>query len=119
MSADAPALTRPPRRAAPGTSGHLRQALSALGGDRGEILRLSEKAWASITFEGARYTVELVFEGPDAVDAGEQFIADLPEHEFAIPGQLVAEATVIAADHRVAPSPRLAVTCELLLLKDI
>jgi len=45
-------------------------------------------------------------------------IAELPDHEFALPGQLVADASVSAVDHALAPSPRLTVTCELLLLED-
>ena len=101
-----------------GTAGRLCQALEALGCGMGRVAHQSEKAWASVTFEGARHTVELEFEGADAIAAGEGFIAALPEHEFALPGQLVAEATVTAVDHRLAPDPRLAVTCELLLLKD-
>ena len=50
--------------------------------------------------------------------AGEALIAELPDHEFAIPGQIVADAAITAADHVLAPAPCLTVTCELLLLKD-
>ena len=71
--------------------------------------------WASITFAGTRHTVSMCFSGIAAVEGGEALIALLPDHEFAIPGQLVADATVIAVDHRVMPEPRMAVTCELLL----
>lgn len=111
-------FSRTVRRVVRTTSERLREALVALAGDQGAIVRQSERAWASVTFEGARHTIELAFEGDDAVEAGEQFVAALPEHEFAIPGQLVAEATVVAADHVLAPCPRLTVTCGLLLLKD-
>jgi hypothetical protein len=45
------------------------------------------------------------------------FITFLPEHEFAIPGQLVADAAVVEVDHRLTP-PRMIVTCELLLLEE-
>lgn len=100
-----------------GTSGHLRDALLALSEGHARIEAHREKSWASITFAGARHRLELVFDGEAAVEAGEQFIALLPGHEFAIPGQLVAEATVTAVDHRLAP-PHMAVTCELLLLED-
>ena len=51
-------------------------------------------------------------------EGGEALIAMLPDHEFALPGQLVADASVSAVDHALAPSPRLTVTCELLLLED-
>ena len=119
MLADADTPPPPPARRAPiGTAGRLRHALVELAAKQGAIVRQSERPWASVTFEGARHTVEIVFEGGEAVAAGEEFIAALPEHEFAIPGQLVAEATVTAVDHLLAPWPRLALTCELLLLKD-
>jgi len=40
-----------------------------------------------------------VFEfcGPEAMAAGEELIERPPDHEFAIPGQLVADATITAA----------------------
>ena len=100
------------------TGERLREALVALSGGHAIVSQHGERAWASITFEGARHIVELSFEGASAIAAGEEFIAALPDHEFAIPGQLVAEATVTGADQILVPEPRLTVCCELLLLKD-
>jgi hypothetical protein len=116
MQADPAALPRAPkqRRTA---SDRLRDALIELTGCERPILSHSETAWASITFAGTRHRLELLFEGAEAVAAGETFIAELPEHEFAIPRQLVADAAVVEVDHRLDP-PRLAVTIELLLLED-
>lgn len=105
----------PPRRS---TGDRLREALLALGEFRGQVIAHGEKAWASITFSGARHSLALLFAGEEAVEAGERFIAALPDHEFAIPGQLVADATVTEAEHRLLPHPRLAVQCELLLLEE-
>jgi hypothetical protein len=100
------------------TSGErLRDALLALAGP-GKIEAHREKNWASITFAGARHTIDLGFDGAAAVEAGELFIAALPDHEFAIPGQIVAEATVVEVEHRLDP-PSMRVTCELLLLEDL
>lgn len=96
----------------------LREALLALAGGRAKVLHHSEKAWASVTFEGSRHTLELRFDGVEAVEAGERFIAELSEHEFAIPGQLVADATVTGVEHTLLPHPRIALECELLLLLD-
>lgn len=93
------------------------EALLALAEDQAAILSHEEKNWASVTFAGARHRLDLLFDGADAVQAGELFIALLPEHEFAIPGQLVADAAVIAVDHRLEP-PRMCVSCELLLLEE-
>lgn len=106
---------RPSRRTA---GDRLRTALETLGDFRGQVLEHREKAWASITFAGTRHSLTMLFAGEEAVEAGEHFIAELPEHEFAIPGQLVADATVTGTEHRLLPSPRLVVECELLLLED-
>lgn len=105
----------PPQRS---TGDRLREALLALGDFRGQVITHSEKAWASITFAGARHTLALLFAGHEAVEAGERFIAALPDHEFAIHHQLVADATVTEVEHRLIPTPRLMVQCELLLLDE-
>ncbi len=93
------------------------EALLELAQGQGKIARHAEKSWASITFAGTRHRVEMQFEGTGAVEAGECFIAFLPEHEFAIPGQIVADAAVVEVDHRLEP-PLMKVSCELLLLED-
>ena len=95
----------------------LREQLLGLACGHATILNHEEKAWASVTFAGARHRVALAFEGAEAIQAGESFIAFLPEHEFAIPGQLVADAAVTEVDHRLDP-PLMRVTCELLLLEE-
>lgn len=104
-----------PRRT---TADRLREALLMLGEAQGHVLSHRETPWASITFAGSRHKVTLDFAGPEAVAAGERFIATLPDHEFALPGQLVADATVTAADHVLHPAPRLIVTATLLLLDE-
>ena len=108
---------KPVRAARRGPREKLAEALLALANGKARIASHSEKAWASITFAGARHRVEMVFEGAEAVEAGECFIAFLPEHEFSIPGQLVADAAVTAVEHTLDP-PLMRVTCELLLLEE-
>lgn len=115
MLADASTFSLPPRRAA---ADDLRAALLGLAQDKASILGHSETSWASITFAGARHRLVLLFDGTEAVEAGEAFIELLPEHEFDLPGQLVAEATVTEVDQRLQPQ-RMQVTCELLLLNKI
>jgi len=112
-----PTSAKPARRQRRGTRERLAEALVALAEDKARITTHSEKGWASITFAGARHRVELVFEGAEAVEAGECFIAFLPEHEFAIPGQLVADAAVTEVDHTLDP-PLMVVTCEILVLEE-
>jgi hypothetical protein len=96
----------------------LLSALLSLGHSKGELVHHSEQPWASVTFSGSRHRVRLAFFGAEAVAAGEALIEALPEHEFAIPGQLVADAAVVAVEHTALPQPRLEVEAELLLLED-
>ncbi|MBX7495404.1 hypothetical protein K3172_05990 [Qipengyuania sp. 6B39] len=96
----------------------MREALGTLGGHHAQVITHSEKGWASITFAGTRHSLALLFAGEEGVEAGEHFVAELPEHEFALPGQLVADATVVEVEQRLLPSPRMVVQCELLLLED-
>ncbi len=96
----------------------LRAALQTLACGHARIASHRETSWASITFAGTRHRLELLFEGADGIEAGEHFIAELPEYEFDIPRQLVADAAVMEVDHTLSPQPRLAVCVELLLLED-
>jgi hypothetical protein len=93
-------------------------AIIELGQGKGELLRHAEQPWASATFSGARHTLAFAFCGDEAIEAGETLIALLPEHEFNIPGQLVADAAVVAVEHQLLPAPRLEVTVEVLLLDE-
>ena len=106
---------RTPRRTDPD---RLRAALIALAGGHGVGVEPEGRAWASVTFAGARHRVTIEFAGDAAVAGGEVLIADLPEHEFTLPRQLVADATVCAVQHTLLPAPKLRVDCELLLVED-
>ena len=96
----------------------VREALMMLAEGRADLLTHEEKAWNSITFAGTRHKLMLDFNGADEVAVGEEFIAALPEHEFTIPGQLVADATVREVDHRFGAEERMVVTAVLLLLEE-
>jgi len=115
MLADPFARLRGPRRS---ISERLREELQTLAGGHALFLAHAEKSWASITFAGTRHRLDLSFEGAEAVEAAETFIALLPEHEFSIPRQLVADATVTSVDHRIGADPRMSVQAELLLLDE-
>lgn len=88
----------------------------ALAAGQAKLVHHVERGWASVTFAGTRHILTLTFTEP--LEAGENFIALLPEHQFTIPGQLVADATVISVDHGMSPTPRLTVEVELLLLQE-
>ena len=109
---------KPPRTTRRSPSERLREELQALAGGHAEFLAHSEKSWASVTFAGTRHRLDLAFAGEDAIEAAERFIAFLPENEFTIPKQLVADAAVIAVDHRISADPRMEVKVELLLLDE-
>jgi hypothetical protein len=104
-----------------GARGPWLQLLSAileLAGGEAEFLRHSERPWNSATFSGARHVIGLRFTGEKAIAAGENFIAALPEHEFSIPNQLVADAAITAVNHEIGPAPVLTLLAELLLLDE-
>jgi len=109
--------TPPARKARRGIAGRLQAALLELANGHGRMLHHGQSSWASITFAGTRHRAVMEFRGDEAIEAGECFIAFLPEHEFAIPGQLVADAAITQVDHSLDPAI-LTVTCELLLLEE-
>ena len=109
---------RTPRRLRKTSGDRLRAALLDLADHRAQVLEHKEVPWASITFAGARHTLTLLFVGEEAATAGEHFIAALPDHVFAIPGQLVADASISECEHRMLPHPRIVVTCEVLMLEE-
>jgi len=100
------------------TADRAREALLALSGGRGALKSHEERAWASITFAGTRHELVLRFEGIDEVEAGELLIEQLPDHEFSIPGQLVADASIIKVEHHFGSVEWLEVTAVLLLLEE-
>ncbi len=65
-------------------------ALNARAGGAGEVLQACSRPWASVTFTGARHLIRMML--PDA--AADRLCEGLDEHEFAIPGHLVADVTV-------------------------
>lgn len=110
------AIHRSPLR---GPWAHLVVQLFRLCEGHGELVLHAERPWASATFSGSRHTVSLAFTGPDAAEAGERLIATLADHEFNIPGQLVADACVIEVKHALLPEEVLETTLEILLLEDL
>jgi len=89
-----------------------------LAGVQAELLRHAERPWASVTFSGSRHAMALAFTGGDAVAAGEAFIAALPDYEFEVPRQIVADAAVLSVEHVLLPEVRMVVEIELLLVEE-
>lgn len=97
---------------------HLLGETLLLCGGEGEFLNHRERPWASATFSGTRHTITLAFSGTAEIARAEQCLERLPDHEFAIPGQLVADATVASVKHSAGPPPRMVIEAEFLLLDD-
>lgn len=97
----------------------LLDAVMRLAGEHGELISHGERPWASATFHGTRHTITLLFNGKDGAAAAEEFTATLPDHEFTIRGQLVADAAISEVTHVQLPEQRVVVEAELLLLADI
>ena len=109
-------MTTPRIKRTPGE--RLVAAITELAQGYGEVLSHQETAWASITFSGRRHSLRILYDGVIPAEAGEDMIAALPDHEFSIPGQLVADATISAVDHRLLPDERLEVVLEVLMLDE-
>jgi hypothetical protein len=97
--------------------GALVSQITALTGPDTRLIHVQEREWASVTFSGARYTIQL------SVPAREQgrppllaAIAALPEHEFTLRGVIVADcsATIGGLLPRGNDDLRRAITVEVL-----
>lgn len=95
---------------------HLLSQVLQLAGPEAAFVRHCERPWSSATFAGWRHTIALSFTGEEAIEAGEDFVALLPDHEFAIPGQIVADATITQVEHCALPEAVMHVELEMLLL---
>lgn len=96
----------------------LLRAVRALAGASAEMVSHTEKPWASVTFAGSRHTMVLRFAGWEACDDAEHFRQQLPEHEFTIPGVLVADAAASTIHQVLLPEPWMEIEVDLLLLDD-
>lgn len=69
---------------------------------------VTSRPWSSATFDGERHRFELRLHGSAAAvgDALDRLIALLPDAEFDLPGEIVAEAKLVAV--RVDPDPAVA-----------
>ena len=108
-----------PRTAPRGNWMRLLGQVLKLAGGHGDLVRHDERPWASVTFSGTRHTIALAFTGADAIAAAEQVINALPNHEFDIPGHIVADAQVREVSHQHVPEQKLTMEIEILLLEDL
>lgn len=117
-AADGDPDRRPLRKPRPTPGTRILRAVLELAGREAVLVSHAERPWASVTFSGSRQTFVLRFHGWEACDGAEHLIAALPEHEFTLPGLLVADAMVLRTDQVLLPCPHMEVELEILLLDD-
>lgn len=94
------------------------RALVALGDGLASLEEHRGTAWASATFSGMRHRLTLSFAGDKGVARGEWLAQILAEHEFDLPGHIVADAVVIERHVRREGTPALTLTIEMLTVED-
>ncbi len=94
------------------------RAVMALASGQAQFEEHRGTQWASATFAGMRHVMRLHFAGAEAVAHGERLAAMLPEHEFRIRGQLVADLAIAQVHRRDEGEPALTLTIEALTVED-
>lgn len=77
----------------PAAAGLLRALIGRAGVNRDRLLLTDFRStdWQSLTFMGERHKMELRVPGPDADPLARRLTDGLPDAEFSIPGQIVAD----------------------------
>lgn len=81
----------------PAASGLLRALLNRAGIGRDRILLTDwgSTEWQSLLLMGERHQVRLRIPGPDATEVAARITDGVEEAEFSIPGQIVADITLV------------------------
>lgn len=93
----------------------VRTVLNGLGPDA-TLLGADEREWASATFSGARHGLDLAIRLAAAETPPPPFLAQLPEWEFDLPGEIVADCAVTLGQRRRLPGGGWQLPCRLELL---
>lgn len=88
-------------------------ARTGAGSDRILLSDVQSVDWQSLTFTGERHRFELRVPGPDSGTVVQRICAGLEEAEFSIPGQIVADISLIG-EPRTAQDGSVAITIEAL-----
>ena len=74
----------------------LRGLVARSGASRSEVLLTEVRSvdWRSLTFDGERHEFAMRFTGPGAAREADRMLEGLDEHEFALPGAIVADINV-------------------------
>ena len=96
----------------------LRAQLKALAVGAGTVRAHAESSWPSGAFSFTRHRLQIRFASGAEIERAEAMLAALPDHQFIIPGQLVASIAVVAMDQVNGDAPRLDVTIEAVLMEE-
>lgn len=94
-------MTFPPSDRSGGTAMRLLKQLGDLLGPMAQPGQCHEREWASATFSGARHSLEFRLPLPVGANPLPEVLGQLPDHEFSLPGEIVADCSV-AIHPRVA-----------------
>lgn len=95
----------------------LLHAVRGLTGDAGRFVleELHSRAWASVTFSGARHELAFRLEGAGAAEAAGRFLSGLAAAELPLPGHVVADIALVSEER--APD-RTTIRLEALTVED-
>lgn len=94
----------------------LRQRFAQYAG-RFRIDDLSSRAWASVTFSGARHKIAFSLEGAGAAGAADGFLARMGDDEFDLRGHILADIA-LAGEERSAAGDHVRIRIEALTVED-
>ncbi len=93
-------------RASNTTAMRLIAQLHALFDPDAMLIAAEQRDWASATFSGARHRLEWLLPAESGEGDLPHGVAALPEHEFHLPGQIVADCASEAGDMSVDQAGR-------------
>jgi hypothetical protein len=88
----------------PAAAGLLRGLLRRVGIERDRILltEFHSTDWQSLTFIGEQHKIRLRIPAPDAGPVASRLVAGLSDHEFSVPGHVVADICLAGEPERQA-----------------
>ena len=93
----------------------VKQVTSGLGPDV-ELITAAEREWESATFSGTRHCLDLAIGLPQADAPPPRFLTALPDHEFDLPGEIVADCCVMLGQRETGASGQTRLHCRVELL---
>ena len=92
-----------------------RAVCGALGGNA-DLIESQERPWASATFSGARHIITVRIPVDERDSTVPTLLAKLPDYEFNVPGEIVADCVVSMQRHNRDCDGRLWLLCTVELL---